>query len=135
MKIMCFHGKEKELLHETEKTVLSVEILVIILHIKSITSCSLSSLSCTSFFTKSATNSSQAIISMRGKTKEMASRYLGYTEEPTINQNSRKPPITVNGGSRRGPIMQRRARQGEFVDSDGYVLILLLLTQINASLF
>lgn len=88
---------------------LSVEILVIILYIKSITSCSLISLSCTSFFTKSATNSSQAIISMRGKTKEMASRYLGDTEEPTINQNSKKPPIIVNGGSLRGPIMQRLA--------------------------
>lgn len=29
---------------------------------------------------------------MSGKTKEMASRYLGNTEIPTVNQNSKKKP-------------------------------------------
>lgn len=57
---------------------------------ESVTSCSLSSLSCTSFFTKSATNSTQAIISMSGKTNEMASKNLGHAQEPAVNQNSRK---------------------------------------------
>lgn len=61
--------------------------------IENVTSCSLSSLSCTSFFTKSATNNTQAIISMIGKTKEMASRYLGNTEKSAVRQISRKPNI------------------------------------------
>lgn len=60
---------------------------------ENITSCSLISLSCTSFFTKSATNSTQAIMSMSGKTKEMASRYLGNTETPAVSQTARKPNV------------------------------------------
>lgn len=67
--------------------------LIIFQVIKNITSCSRSSLSYTSFFTKSATNSTQAIISMSGKTKEMASRYLGNTEMSTVSQISRKPNV------------------------------------------
>ena len=60
-----------------------------------ITSWSLSSRSCTSFFTKSATNSTQANISMIGKTKEMASRYLGNTGVQTVTQIYRKHSINV----------------------------------------
>lgn len=64
------------------------------------TSCSLSSLSCTSFFTKSATNRTQAIISMSGKTKEMASRYLGEYRGASCQSNFQNiyHPITVNNG-------------------------------------